>query len=527
MRIFTHKMTSSGKSKRGIRIPIALHVYASFTFIILLSSIFSFVTYNSVVSSYIESECTKRINTAVNSCASFANAFSTSSIIDENDSPEEVRATLLNSILTSTDISIDASMILLSTDNISAGFFSASEDSYQIVWPVSNYTTSSIVQSKDVLDIILLQNGLSTDKTVKAVNIDGNMYYYRFAKIEYHTGNSQHFNDYDDYYLLFYVDSSFYDDFVQSMNTALMSAMIMSIVVAGFISIIVSFPIIHTARKLSRFASQISKGDFRMIKGHMASGEFSDLSEAMNHMANKLEKNDQEQKTFFQNASHELRTPLMSIQGYAEGIKYGVFDNEKTEEAVDIIISETTRLSSMVENLLAISKMDLSSSGNYEVKKQIVNAYELSNNVIDKVRGGFLHNNKELINEIRVHDEYIYANENDIFRMLENIFANCLRYAKSNVYFKVTSDKSDIIFEIADDGPGISEDLLPYIFDRFSKGADGKHGIGLALSKAIAKEHNGGITASNCNSHTGARFTIRIPKTESNKQLSSINNNLV
>ena len=105
----------------------------------------------------------------------------------------------------------------------------------------------------------------------------------------------------------------------------------------------------------------------------------------------------------------------MSIQGYAEGIKYGVFDNEKTEEAVDIIISETTRLSSMVENLLAISKMDLSSSGNYEVKKQIVNAYELSNNVIDKVRGGFLHNNKELINEIRVHDEYIYANENDIF----------------------------------------------------------------------------------------------------------------
>ncbi|HUM24042.1 MAG TPA: HAMP domain-containing sensor histidine kinase, partial [Saccharofermentans sp.] len=347
MRIFTHKMTSSGKSKIGIRIPIALHFYASFTFIILLSSIFSFVTYNSVVSSYIESECTKRINTAVNSCASFANAFSTSSIIDENDSPEEVRATLLNSILTSTDISIDASMILLSTDNISAGFFSASEDSYQIVWPVSNYTTSSIVQSKDVLDIILLQNGLSTDKTVKAVNIDGNMYYYRFAKIEYHTGNSQHFNDYDDYYLLFYVDSSFYDDFVQSMNTALMSAMIMSIVVAGFISIIVSFPIIHTARKLSRFASQISKGDFRMIKGHMASGELSDLSEAMNHMANKLEKNDQEQKTFFQNASHELRTPLMSIQGYAEGIKYGVFDNEKTEEAVDIIISETTRLSSM------------------------------------------------------------------------------------------------------------------------------------------------------------------------------------
>ena len=77
-------------------------------------------------------------------------------------------------------------------------------------------------------------------------------------------------------------------------------------------------------------------------------------------MAYKLEENDVEQKTFFQNASHELRTPLMSIQGYAEGIKCGVFEDEESKgEAVDVIIAETERLSNLVENLLSISKMDM------------------------------------------------------------------------------------------------------------------------------------------------------------------------
>ena len=83
-------------------------------------------------------------------------------------------------------------------------------------------------------------------------------------------------------------------------------------------------------------------------------------------MAYKLEESDIEQKTFFQNASHELRTPLMSIQGYAEGLKYGVFESdEDRENAIDVIIDETGRLSGLVENLLSISKMDMSRSGNY------------------------------------------------------------------------------------------------------------------------------------------------------------------
>ena len=116
----------------------------------------------------------------------------------------------------------------------------------------------------------------------------------------------------------------------------------------------------------------------------------------------------------------------MSIQGYAEGIKYGVFDNEEKDKAVDVIIEESERLTTMVSNLLTISKMDMAKSGDYEVKKTIINCAEIAEMTIDKVRGHFIHEDKELINDITKEDLYIYANEADIFRMLENIFSNCL-----------------------------------------------------------------------------------------------------
>ena len=123
-------------------------------------------------------------------------------------------------------------------------------------------------------------------------------------------------------------------------------------------------------------------------------------------------------------------------------------------------------------------------------------------------------------------DVYIYANENDIFRMLENIFSNCLRYCENSVVFKCTYDSKYVIFDISDDGPGISEEVQKHLFERFAKGSDGKHGIGLALADSIAQEHGGSITASNKSGEGehGAVFEIRIPTAKCREQLSKLNN---
>ena len=301
-------------------------------------------------------------------------------------------------------------------------------------------------------------------------------------------------------------------------------AALLAIIIAGVLSIVMTYPLIFSTQRLSRFAKRIAKSDFKPLKGHIVSKELSELGDVMNQMAYKLEESDIEQKTFFQNASHELRTPLMSIQGYAEGLKYGVFESdEDRNNAIDVIIDETGRLSGLVENLLSISKMDMSKSGNYEVKKQTINARKICDTIIDRVRGNFIHEDKAIINDIKIKNAYIYGNENDLIRCLENIFSNCLRYCKTAVTLRCYKDEDSVVFEISDDGPGIAPEVADHLFERFSKGSDGKHGIGLALALAIAEEHGGTVKAHN-KEKGGACFEIIIPCVKRRDQLSKMNN---
>ena len=169
--------------------------------------------------------------------------------------------------------------------------------------------------------------------------------------------------------------------------------------------------------------------------------------------------------------------------------------------------------------------MDMSRSGNYEVKKQNLDVTKICDTIIDKVRGNFIHSDKSIINDISIKNTYIYGNENDLIRCLENIFSNCLRYCNNAVTFKCYSDKTGnkVVFEISDDGPGIAQEVQEHLFERFSKGSDGKHGIGLALAKAIAEEHDGSINAYN-KDEGGACFEITIPVIKHREQLSKMNN---
>ena len=533
-RLKTKKPT---KNKSAIRIPISLHFYAvEIVVIILVVFIINFYI-QSIVKKYIANECNSRLDIAVNSTQNFADAF-TSQVKDSDEINEDnIRTYLTNTIVTSADLSNQAS-IALYTYNEKTG-------NHIVLWPTAYYSTSYANSANKVIEQVLDQEGHKTLNKTQTVDIDGNTIYYRTLKFELvttvvdenedvvpgvspdvKTTDQENNIDLGNYYLCIYINSRSYYSFMASMTLALVQAALLAIVIAGILSMMMTYPLIFSTQKLSRFAKRIAKGDLKPVKGHIVSKELSELGDVMNQMAYKLEESDIEQKTFFQNASHELRTPLMSIQGYEEGLKYGVFEtDEDRENAIDVIIDETGRLSGLVENLLSISKMDMSKSGNYEVKKQNINVTRICDTIIDRVRGNFIHEDKDIINDIKVKNLYIYGNENDLIRCLENIFSNCLRYCRNAVTFKCRSDNTGtkVLFEISDDGPGIAPEVMDHLFERFSKGSDGKHGIGLALAKAIAEEHDGSINA--CNKpEGGACFEITIPVVHQKEQLTKINN---
>lgn len=505
------KIKNQSKLDKGIyswtKLPYAITIFFAMIFVVLLS--FGAVTffYNTFFSYYIREECEKRLDNAIASCRNLESVFHDNLDIGEKATDDEIVDVVLHTIISSADVSSDANIVL----------FKNEPDGCDILWPSTSYSVSANTNAFKIVEAVKAENPIAQSNVTYSLELDGLSYYYRVIDIDYNLNDGSKFT-LPNHHICVFVNSQYYYSFMTSFNYAMWQIVIIAIIAAAIISIVISMPLILSTLKLSRFSKRISEGNYERLKGRLVSREMYDLGDTMNNMAAKLEEADREQQTFFQNASHELRTPLQSIQGYAEGLKYDVFDEEGKKQAVDIIINESSRLTGMVENLLSISKMDMSSKGNYRVKKNNLSSKILCELVVENIRGNVLHANKELILDLDKNAVTLNANSGDLLRMFENLFSNCLRYCKNNVTLKYRVEDNQAVYYVMDDGDGISDEVMPHLFARFAKGSDGKHGIGLALCKAIADEHNGSIKGYN-RPEGGACFEVRLPAKESNKTI--------
>ena len=216
-----------------------------------------------------------------------------------------------------------------------------------------------------------------------------------------------------------------------------------------------------------------------------------------------IEKEAERQQTFFQNASHELKTPLMAIQGYAEGIQAGVMD---TGSAAEVILTESDRMTELVEELLDISKIDM---GRQPLTLSETDIRELLYDSIRAVEPAAAASGITIAPDFPEEPVMVKCDDTQMRRAVTNILTNGLRYAHSQLCLTCWPDKRNVIIRIQDDGDGIAEGDLPHIFERFYMGKSGKSGIGLALTREIIHLHKGTIHA--YNGDTGAVFEISIP----------------
>jgi len=275
---------------------------------------------------------------------------------------------------------------------------------------------------------------------------------------------------------------------------------VVAVVVTYFLSNSITRPI----EKLGKFALDIGRGDFTPNDFQFREKELEDLNMALNRSARQLGVYDSEQKAFFQNASHELRTPLMSIKCYAEGISFGLMEPKAASET---ILEETDKLSDLVTDLLYVSKIDNIATAFTAAKTdlaQLIRDTAIRQEAVAakrQVRLSFDFDDGPI--------PYVCMGEL-IARAMDNLISNAIRYAASEVVLSCRKKPGRIEIRVADNGAGIAPDLLPRIFERFFKGADGNHGIGLAIVKTIIEQHGGRITAEN-GDRGGAVFTISLP----------------
>ena len=228
--------------------------------------------------------------------------------------------------------------------------------------------------------------------------------------------------------------------------------------------------------------------------------EIKDLNTAMNEMAMRLESYDRGQKVYFEKVSHEIRTPLMSIRGYAEGIECGVF--EETTYPAAVIIKESDKLATLVNQLLTLSRID---NAKQRIELQPIEVTDFLKGRIEVFRP--LAEQKGILFRLQAKRTRIVADEYLLESVIDNLFSNCLRYATSSILVQVTSDG----FIIEDDGKGFDTEDLLHLFERFYKGQGGQTGLGLAIVKSSIEYMGGHIEAHNAKGQ-GAIFKLHFPR---------------
>ncbi len=246
--------------------------------------------------------------------------------------------------------------------------------------------------------------------------------------------------------------------------------------------------------------------------------ELGRLAATFNRLLDRLDGAFERQRRFIADASHELRTPLAILQGESEvALSKEIRSTDEYRESLGILHQEARRLSLVVDDMFTLSRAD---AGQYPVTLREFYLDELVADCVQSLRS--LAAAKSISLSINSDRELpIVADESLVRRMLLNLLDNSIKYSPNggtvSVTARATADTA--VISLADNGPGISSELQPRIFERFFRGDQARTrsnpqsgaGLGLSIAKWIAEAHHGTLELSH-SGPAGTVFTARIPK---------------
>jgi two-component system sensor histidine kinase BaeS len=270
-------------------------------------------------------------------------------------------------------------------------------------------------------------------------------------------------------------------------------------------------------------AGRLAEGDRRARVKVGGLSETATLGAAFNEMADELEREasqrdrlDRMKDEFVLTASHELRSPLTSVQGFAELL---MLEREKLSpkqaETVEIILDNSRHLVRLLNDLLDLARSD---AGRLTIRPVPTEVAPLVEDAVRTMRAQTEAAGQTLSQEIQADLPLVDIEPDRVRQVLVNLLTNAHEYCPERASIQVTAARIDAEVEIAvsDDGPGIPEDQLEHIFDRFTRGDAGltQHvggtGLGLAISKSLVELHGGTIGVASTPGE-GSTFRVRLP----------------
>ncbi|MCQ2547123.1 MAG: HAMP domain-containing histidine kinase [Clostridia bacterium] len=282
---------------------------------------------------------------------------------------------------------------------------------------------------------------------------------------------------------------------------------IFSLILACLISFYLSMRITRPLRKMEKSAKKLAAGEYGIVfpDGHYT--ELSNLSDTLTGASIELEKSDLLQKDLIANVSHDLRTPLTMIKSYAEMIRDISGDKpEKREEHLQVIIDETGRLNNLVEDLLAVSRIQ---SGKMTLNRSVFDLAAAADSIISTYKGvenRYDSNGDGIIDEDdkQFHIEFnckgsfsVNADEDKIKQVISNFISNAIKFCGDDgkVDVSIKQHGKHVRLSVSDHGAGIAPEDLDHVWDRYYRASSNMvrtttgTGLGLSICKEILTLH--------------------------------------
>ena len=278
--------------------------------------------------------------------------------------------------------------------------------------------------------------------------------------------------------------------------------------------------IVIPVTEIGKTARKIAQGNFETRLTSQNDDEIGDLCETINYMAEELGNSEKMKNEFISSVSHELRTPLTAIKGWSETIRDADdVDRETIQKGMKVIISETDRLSVMVEELLDFSRIQ---SGRLKlIIEKIDLLAELEEAYLmytEKAR----RENMQLNYDEQLEAAVVYADKNRLRQVFINIIDNAIKYsdAGGRVDISAVSQGDWFVIAVKDSGCGISEEDLPKIKQKFYKANLTRRGsgIGLAVADELVSAFGGSLEVTS-KLGEGTTVTIKIPNSRLYEQM--------
>ena len=290
-----------------------------------------------------------------------------------------------------------------------------------------------------------------------------------------------------------------------------------SAMAGGIMIIYVTNRITRPIRQLTEISERMTNLDFDAKFEVKGDNEVDRLGMHMNQMSNKLEHTiselktannelkkdiekkeqiDEMRKEFLANVSHELKTPIALIQGYAEGLKMGINDNDEASKEFycDVIMDEANKMNDMVKKLMSLNELEF---GNNPVQMERFDVSELIYNYLQSMELLFQQNDIKVECDIP-KPVYVWADEIQIEEVFRNYITNAMNHADGEKLIRVTLEKNEenVRISVFNTGKNIPEDSVEHIWDKFYKVDKartreyGGSGVGLSIVKAVMEGIN-------------------------------------